>query len=127
MKGFSQCHGIDYGETFSPVAKMGTIRSIISIAASERMHLIQFDVSIAFLYGELKETVFMKQPQGYEDGTSKVCQLKRSLYGLKQAPRCWNKRLGAFLQQHRFRASDADPCLYVRETDGKKLQNADQF
>ena len=73
------------------------------------------------VYGELEETVFMKQPQGYEDGTNKVCQLKRNLYGLKQAPRCWNKRLGAFLQQHRFRASDADRCLYVRERDGKKL------
>lgn len=121
VKGFSQRHGIDYSETFSPVAKMGTIRSILSIAASERMHLIQFDVSTAFLYGELEETVFMRQPQGYEDGTGKVCQLKKSLYGLKQAPRCWNKRLGVFLQQHGFKASDADPCLYIRERGGQKL------
>lgn len=121
VKGFSQRHGIDYSETFSPVAKMGTIRSILSIAASEKMHLTQFDVSTAFLYGELEETVFMKQPQGYEDGTSKVCLLKRSLYGLKQAPRCWNKRLGDFLRGHGFKASDADPCLYVRERNGKKL------
>jgi transposase InsO family protein len=121
VKGFSQRHGIDYSETFSPVAKMGTIRSILSIAASEKMHLIQFDVSTAFLYGELEETVFMRQPQGYEDGTSKVCQLKRSLYGLKQAPRCWNKRFGDFLQRHGFKASDADPCLYIRERGGQKL------
>jgi transposase InsO family protein len=121
VKGFSQRHGIDYSETFSPVAKMGTIRSILSIAASEKMHLIQFDVSTAFLYGELEETVFMRQPQGYEDGTSKVCQLKRSLYGLKQAPRCWNKRFGDFLQRHGFKASDADPCLYIRERGGRKL------
>jgi transposase InsO family protein len=121
VKGFSQRHGIDYSETFSPVAKMGTIRSILSITASEKMHLIQFDVSTAFLYGELEETVFMRQPQGYEDGTSKVCQLKRSLYGLKQAPRCWNKRFGDFLQRHGFKASDADPCLYIRERSGRKL------
>lgn len=121
VKGFSQRHGIDFSETFSPVAKMGTVRSILSIAASEKMHLTQFDVSTAFLYGELEETVFMKQPQGYEDGTNKVCQLKRSLYGLKQAPRCWNKRLGAFLQKHEFKASDADPCLYIRERNGRKL------
>jgi hypothetical protein len=121
VKGFSQRHGIDYSETFSPVAKMGTIRSILSIAASEKMHLIQFDVSTAFLYGELEETVFMRQPQGYGDGTSKVCQLKRSLYGLKQAPRCWNKRFGDFLQRHGFKASDADPCLYIRERGGRKL------
>jgi transposase InsO family protein len=121
VKRFSQRHGIDYSETFSPVAKMGTIRSILSIAASEKMHMIQFDVSTAFLYGELEETVFMRQPQGYEDGTSKVCQLKRSLYGLKQAPRCWNKRFGDFLQRHGFKASDADPCLYIRERGGRKL------
>jgi hypothetical protein len=122
-KGFSQRHGSDYSETFSPVAKMGTIRSILSIAPSEKMHLIQFDVSTAFLYGELEETVFMRQPQGYEyeDGSSKVCQLKKSLYGLKKAPRCWNKRLGVFLQRHGFKASDADPCLYIREKGGQKL------
>jgi hypothetical protein len=85
--------------------------------------VIQFDVSTAFVYGELEETVFMRQPQGYEyeDGSSKVCQLKKSLYGLKKAPRCWNKRLGVFLQRHGFKASDADPCLYIRERGGQKL------
>jgi hypothetical protein len=73
------------------------------------------------MYGELEETVFMRQPQGYEDGTSKVCQLKRSLYGIKQAPRFWNKRFGDFLPRHGFKAIDIDPCLYIRERDGQKL------
>jgi hypothetical protein len=121
VKGFSQRHRIDYSETFSPLAKMSTIRSILRIAASEKMHLIQFDVLSAFLYGELKETVFMRQPQEYEDGTSKVCKPKRSLYGLKQAPRCWNKRFGDFLQRHGFKASGIDPCLNIRERGGQKL------
>lgn len=121
IKGFNQRAGIDYSETFSPVAKMGTIRALLSLAASKGMHLSQFDVSTAFLYGELEEDIFMKQPDGFEDGTDRVCKLKRSLYGLKQAPRCWNKRFGRYLLQLGFRASAADPCFYIRENNGKKL------
>lgn len=121
IKGFTQRAGIDYSETFSPVAKMGTIRSLLSIAASEEMHLSQFDVSTAFLYGELEEDIYMKLPDGFEDGTNRVCKLQKSLYGLKQAPRCWNKRFGSYLQQLGFKASEADPCFYIREKNGKKL------
>lgn len=121
IKGFSQRKGIDYNQTFSPVARMGTIRSFLSIAASEQLHLTQFDVSTAFLYGELEESIYMKQPEGYEDDTERVCKLKRSLYGLKQAPRCWNKRFGSFLISLGFRPSEADPCLFLREKRGKKL------
>lgn len=120
-KGFSQREGIDYSQTFSPVAKLGTIRSVLSIAASEKMHLIQFDVSTAFLYGDLEEIIYMKQPEGYEDGSDKVCELKKSLYGLKQSSRCWNKRFGSFISKLGFRVSDADPCLYMRERNGKKI------
>ena len=76
---------MDYSQTYSPVARLGTIRSLLSIAASEKMYLKQFDVSPAFLYGELDETVYMQPPEGYHDGSRKVCKLKRSLYGLKQA------------------------------------------
>ena len=121
IKGFSQRRGIDYNQTFSPVARMGTIRSVLSIVASEQMHLTQFDVSTAFLYGKLEETIYMQQPTGYSDGTDKVCLLRKSLYGLKQAPRCWFECFGRFLLKQGFRASDADPCLYFRERNGKKL------
>lgn len=69
VKGFSQWYGIDYDQTFSPVARMATIRLFISIAASENMSLVQFDVSTVFLYGKLDEDIFMKQPEGYDDGT----------------------------------------------------------
>lgn len=121
VKGFSQRQGIDYCETYSPVAKLGTIRTVLSIAAEERMHLTQFDVSTAFLYGSLDEAIFMKQPDGFKDNTGRVCRLKRSLYGLKQSPRCWNKCFGQFLTDLGFVASEADPCLYIRERKGKKL------
>lgn len=121
VKGFSQRQGTEYSETYSPVAKLGTIRTIISIAAEERMHLTQFDVSTAFLYGDLEETIYIKQPEGFEDGTERVCRLKRSLYGLKQSPRCWNKCFGQFLTDLGFKASEADPCLFIRERKGRKL------
>lgn len=121
VKGFNQRYGVDYSETFSPVAKLSTIRSMLSVASAEKMHLTQFDVSTAFLYGELEEVIYMQQPEGYSDGTENVCKLKRSLYGLKQAPRCWSKRFGAFLVSAGFKASDADPCLHIREEGHKKL------
>jgi hypothetical protein len=60
------------------------------MAAKENMYMTQFDVSTAFLYRDLEETIYMKQPEGFEDGTNRVCKLKKRLYGLKQAPRCWN-------------------------------------
>ncbi|KMQ83327.1 integrase core domain protein [Lasius niger] len=85
------------------------------------MHLAQFAVSTAFLYEELEEIIYMRQPEGYDDSSSRVCQLKKSLYGLKQAPRCWNKRFGNFFSKLGFKVSEADPCLYIRERDGKKL------
>ena len=121
IKGFKQKYGIDYDQTFSPVAKMSTIRALISITATENLYLSQFDVSTAFLYGDLEETIYMNQPQGFEDGSKKICRLKKSLYGLKQAPRCWNSRIGNYLEKIGFKASTADACLYIREQNGQKL------
>ncbi|GBO32963.1 hypothetical protein AVEN_172951-1 [Araneus ventricosus] len=102
---------------------MATVRSILSIAANERMHLIQFDVCSSFLYGKLEEAIYMQQPEGYSDGTDRVCKLKRSLYGLKQASRYWNKHFGEFffLSELGFKTSEADSCLYIRDKDEKKL------
>jgi transposase InsO family protein len=122
IKGFNQRYGIDYKETFSPVAKLATIRSILSVAANEGLHLGQFDVTTAFLYGELEECIFMQQPPGYETGNAgKVCKLKRSLYGLKQAPRCWNKRFITYIRRLGMKISEADPCLFIRESNREKL------
>jgi transposase InsO family protein len=121
IKGFAQRQGIDYTQTFSPVARSGTIRSIVAVAANEGMELLQFDVSTAFLYGQLEEEIYMEQPEGYTDGSDKVCKLLRSLYGLKQAPRCWNKRIGDFLKSQGFVRSDADPCLFTKTTANGRI------
>jgi hypothetical protein len=120
-KGCSQKAGTDYNETFSPVARFDTIRAVLSVAASHQMKLGQFDVKTAFLYGDLEEVIYMKQPVGYNDGTDKVCRLKRSPYELKKSPRCWNKRFRMFLEKHQLKRSDADPCLFFYTTEGHKL------
>ena len=120
IKGCSQRKGIDYGETFSPVVRTSSIRAVISVAASQKMVLAQFDVSTAFLYGELEEEIYMCQPEGFSDGSGRVCRLKRSLYGLKQAPRCWNKRVGNFLRQLGFEQNEADPCVFMRLRGNEK-------
>jgi hypothetical protein len=120
-KGYSQRAGIDYSETFCPVARFDTIRSVLSVAASEKLHIAQFDVKTAFLYGLLDEELYMLQPEGFDDGTNRVCKLKRSLYGLRQSPRCWNRRFVDYLNKLGFAQSNADSCLYVLHKDGHKL------
>ncbi|KRZ26987.1 Retrovirus-related Pol polyprotein from transposon TNT 1-94 [Trichinella pseudospiralis] len=120
-KGYMQRPGIDYDETFSPVARFDTVRALLSIAAVERLKLQQFDVKTAFLYGALKEEVYVKQPEGFENGTNQVYKLNRSLYGLKQAPRCWNLRLVEFLRKQGLKQSTADPCLFARMKERSKL------
>ncbi|GAU15708.1 hypothetical protein TSUD_307180 [Trifolium subterraneum] len=116
-KGYNQVEGIDYFETFSPVAKMTTIRVILAIASIKNWFVHQLDVNNAFLHGELCEDVYMKIPQGL-DGFSadKVCKLTKSLYGLKQASRKWYEKLSQFLISHQFTQAPSDPTLFVKKT-----------
>lgn len=120
-KGYSQREGVDYTDTFSPVARMDTIRTLLSVAASEHLQVAQFDVKTAFLYGDLDEEIYMSQPEGCNDGSGRVCRLRRSLYGLKQAPRCWCKRFTGFMMKFGFVQSKADPCLYIKNVKGRRL------
>ena len=86
--GNHQQYGVNYEETFAPVAKMTTIRTIIALAASQQWCLHQLDVKNVFLHGDLNEDIYIRPPAGlFSKPTSAVCKLKRSLYGLKQAPR----------------------------------------
>ena len=98
-KGYAQKEGIYYEETFSPTAKWATIRTLLSLASQKGWKVHQMDVKIAFLNGDLKDNVFMSQPEGFvvKGKEQKVCKLFKSLYGLKQAPRAWYEKLTGHL------------------------------
>ncbi|KAJ9539426.1 hypothetical protein OSB04_032159 [Centaurea solstitialis] len=115
-KGYTQTYGIDYLETFSPVAKINTIRVLFSITTNEGWPLHQFDVKNAFLHGELKEEVYMEAPPGFSDNfkTGEVCRLKKSLYGLKQSPRAWFGRFTLAMKKYGFKQSNSDHTLFLK-------------
>jgi hypothetical protein len=121
VRGFSQKEGVDYNEVFRPVARFDTIQAVLSIAAKEHLELAQFDVKMAFLNGVLDEEIFMEQPEGFNDGTDRVCELHKSLYGLKQSPRCWNKHFKEVLKDYGLCESKADPCLFYSANNCGKL------
>jgi hypothetical protein len=114
--GFSQKEGIDYEETFAPVAIYTSIRTIIALAAKMKWKLHQMDVKTTFLNGVIEEEVYIEQPQGFEveDRKTHVCKLKKSLYGLKQGPRAWYGRIDSFRTSLGFTKSKADSNLYFK-------------
>ncbi|CAK1584992.1 unnamed protein product [Parnassius mnemosyne] len=115
-RGFEQKGGVDYAETFSPVARHASIRLLLSHAASEKMKLVSFDVKTAFLYRNLEQVIYMKQPEGFDDGSGKVCKLDKTLYGLKQAPSMWNERVTThFEKKIGLINTDDDPCIYYNK------------
>ncbi|CAL1375374.1 unnamed protein product [Linum trigynum] len=116
-QGFRQEYGVDYEETFAPVAKMQTVRSLLAVAAMKEWRLLQLDVKNAFLHGDLKETIYMERPPGYTRGDdTMVCRLRRSLYGLKQAPRAWFEKFHATILHAGLVQSENDPSLFLRST-----------
>ncbi|GBE79025.1 hypothetical protein SCP_0202220 [Sparassis crispa] len=120
-KGYSQIPGMDYTETFAPVVRLETIRAILGLAAILDWEIGQMDVKGAYLNGTLKEEVYMRQPEGYSDGTYRVCKLKKTLYGLKQSGREWNIVLNRKLLDAGFKRLFSDPCAYIR-IKGDKIE-----
>ena len=117
-KGCAQRYGIDYEETFAPVCRIGSIRVLVSLAAHFGWETHHMDVTSAYLNGDLEETVYMRQPPGFEatgDQAALVCKLDKALYGLKQAGRTWNQKINKTLQASGFTALDADLCVYKCE------------
>lgn len=101
-QGFRQVHGLDYGETFSPVVRYESIRVLFALAATFDLVIHQMDVTTAFLNGELHEDIYMQPPPGSPASGSKVCHPNKSLYGLKQAPLCWNVKINQLLLDFGF-------------------------
>ncbi|GJS19791.1 ribonuclease H-like domain-containing protein [Tanacetum coccineum] len=113
--GSTQVEGVDVDETFSPVVKPGTIRTVLSLVISRHWPVHQLDVKNDFLHGDLAETVYMHQPPGFWDPEHPdyVCLLQRSLYGLKQAPRAWFQRFAAYITTVGFTHSRCDSSLFI--------------
>ena len=122
-RGFSQKEGIDYEETFSPVARYTSIKTIMALASMMKWDLHQIGVKTSFLNGVIEEEVYIEQPQGFEveDRVTHVCKLKNALYGLKQAPRAWYGRIASFLTSLGFTKSKVDPNLYMKIMDDEPI------
>ncbi|CAH9095067.1 unnamed protein product [Cuscuta epithymum] len=116
-KGYVQQEGVDYEETFSPVARFETVRIVLALAAQWKLPVYQLDVKSAFLNGDLLEEVFVHQPPGFvkKGEEEKVYKLKKALYGLKQAPRAWYSKIDTFFCTSGFQKSDNEPTLYVKK------------
>ncbi|CAI7769115.1 unnamed protein product [Closterium sp. NIES-54] len=121
IKGFQQREGIDFQEVFAPVAKASTLRLLLAAAAICGWKVEQMDVKTAFLYGVVDEEIYMKQPEGYDDGSGRVCRLNKAIYGLKQAPRCWYARLVEALEALGFKVSGCDESLFMTEGEEEKV------
>ena len=120
-KGFTQKWGVDYDETFAPVAKYNSIRTMIAIAAAKRRKLQQMDVKTAFLNSILQETVYGEQPEGFvdPDHPDYVCLFRKSLYGLKQSTRMWYKCIAPVLIEFDFKPCESDHSIFVSNKDGR--------
>ncbi|CAL8990800.1 unnamed protein product [Prunus brigantina] len=118
-KGYTQKPGIDFNETFALVARLDTVRTLISLAAQKRWKLFQLDVKLAFLNGVLHEEVYVDQPPGFvvKDKEDRVYRLKKALYGLKQAPRAWYEEINSYFTAAGFQRSPSEATLYVKTAE----------
>ncbi|CAL2241227.1 unnamed protein product [Prunus armeniaca] len=119
-KGFTQKKGIDYFDTYSPVSRITTIRTLIGLAFIHNLVVHQMDVKTSFLNGDLDEEIYMEQPEGFivKGQEHKVCMLVKSLYGLKQAPKQWHEKFDKVILEYDFKINEHDKCVYYKECDG---------
>ncbi|GJR36816.1 retrovirus-related pol polyprotein from transposon TNT 1-94 [Tanacetum coccineum] len=126
-RGYLQEEGIDFEESFSPVARLKVIRIFIAFAAHINMVVYQMDVKTAFLNGILCEEVYVSQPDGFVDpqNPNHVYKLKKAVYGLKQAPRAWYDLLSSFLLSQKFSKGTVDPTLFIKREGKRHLNDVD--
>ncbi|KAJ3473640.1 hypothetical protein NLI96_g12898 [Meripilus lineatus] len=114
-QGFSQIPGQDFSATFAPVMRLESFRALLAIAAVLDWEIHQMDVVGAYLNSDLDESIFMKQPPGFSDGTSRVCHLFKAIYGLKQAGRAWNIKFNRiFVETLSYTRIHPDYCVYIK-------------
>ena len=114
VRSFTQKKDFNYFDTYSPVTKISTIRTLVALAAIHDFLIHQMDVKTAFLNGDLKEEIYMSQPEGcvVRDQENKVCKLNKSLYGLKQAPKQWYEKFNNTLLSNGYMVNHSDSCVY---------------
>jgi len=124
VKGFARKKGIDFDEIFSPIVKITSIRTILSLVAVECFHLEQLHVKTNFLYGDLDEEIYMQQPQGYEvkGKDNLVCGLKKILYVLKQAPNQWYLKFDGFMIEQGYSRCHSDHSVYFKNLTNEGIQ-----
>ena len=118
-QGYTQIDGLDFGETYAPVARLESIRILLAYAAHHDFKLYQMDVKSAFLNGPLSELVYVEQPPDFEDPKhpNHVYKLHKALYVLKQAPRAWYECLREFLFKNGFAMGKADSTLFIQKVE----------
>ena len=118
VKGYTQQYGLDYYDTFSPVAKIASVRLLLSMAAMRSWPLFQLNIKNVFLHGDLAEEVYMEQPPGFvaQGESGLVCKLRRSLYGLKQSPRAWFSRFSSMVQEFGMIRSTTNHSVFYHHT-----------
>lgn len=115
-KGCSQVPGIDFEETYSPVVRYASLRYLFALAVRRQLKIHQMDAITAYLHGEVREEIYMQQPEKFDDKTGRVCRLHKAIYGLKQAGMLWNKKLDQALSKFGLQKTKLDPCIYRNDS-----------
>lgn len=117
MKGYSQVKGVDFSEIFSLVAKLTSIRFLLSLAVAFDLEIEQVDIKLTFMHGDLDEEIYMNQAKGFmiKGNEELVCKLKKSLHGLTQSPRMWYKNFDTYILGLGFVRSQYDHCVYYKQ------------
>ena len=117
-KGYAQTYGVNYSDTFSPVAKLTSIRLFISLAATHGWDLHELDIKNVLLHGDLAKEVYMEQPPGFvaQDEIGRVCRLQKSLYDLKQSPRAWFSKFSEVIEKFGIQKSKSDHSIFYKNS-----------